>query len=93
VGPTTRIVKSPLGVMLMQKSIAKDFFVDLRNGVRLQEMMRKYNLPEEKLHQILGRLRRSELVALRKLWERDKLSETEFMRAFEEVENELNGDD
>lgn len=76
----------------MQKSIAKDFFADLRNGVRLQELMRKYNLPEEKLHQILGRLRRSDLVALRKLWERDKLSETEFMRAFEEVENELNGD-
>jgi hypothetical protein len=87
------IVKSPLGLMLMQQSIAKEFFADLRNGVRLQEMMRKYNLPEEKLHQILGQLKRSDLVALRKLWERDKLSETEFMRAFEEVENELNGND
>ena len=59
----------------MPKSIAKDFFADLRNGVRLQEVMRKYNLPEEKLHQILGRLRRSDLVALRKLWER-----TNFLR-------------
>jgi hypothetical protein len=86
-------VKSARGVVLMIKSIAKDFFADLRKGVRLQELMIKYNLPEEKLHQILGQLRRSDLVALRKLWDREKLSETEFMRAFEEVENELNGDD
>ena len=76
----------------MQKSISKDFFADLRKGVRLQELMRKYNLPEEKLHQILGRLRRSDLVALRKLWEREKLSETQFMRAFEEVEDDLKGE-
>lgn len=77
----------------MQKSIAKDLLADLRNGVRRQELMSKYDLSEEKLDQILGRLRRSDLVALRRLWEQSKLTQTEFMRAFEEVENELNGDD
>ncbi len=75
----------------MQKSIAKDFLAEVRNGLRYQELMCKYDLSEEKLDQILGRLRRSDLVALRRLWEQEKLSETQFMRAFAEVEDDLNG--
>jgi len=77
----------------MIKYSAKDFLTDLRTGMSSQELMRKYNLSEERLNRILDRLRRSDLTALRRLWERDKLSETQFMRAFEEVENDLNGDD
>jgi hypothetical protein len=77
----------------MTKWGAKDFLADLGTGMGLQELMRKYNLSEERLHRILGKLQRSDLTALRRLWERDKLSETQFMRAFEEVENDLNGDD
>ena len=37
-------------------------------------------------------LRRSDLLALRRLWEQDKLTDAEFARAFDEVENRL-GDD
>jgi hypothetical protein len=69
----------------------KDFLTDLRKGMRSEELMLKYNLSEEKLEQILRMLRRSDLVALRRLWEREKLSETQFMRAFSEVESDLNG--
>ncbi len=72
---------------------AKDFLTDLRTGMSSQELMLKYNLSEARFNQILGRLRRSDLTALRRLWEQDELSETQFMRAFEEVENDLKGDD
>ena len=77
----------------MTKWRAKDFLTDLRTGISSQELMRKHNLSEERFNQILGRLRRSDLTAFRRLWEQDKLSETQFMRAFDEVENDLNGDD
>jgi len=76
----------------MTKWGAKDFLTDLRTGMSSQELMLKYNLSEERFNQILGRLRRSDMTALRRLWERDKLSETQFMRAFSEVENDLNSD-
>jgi hypothetical protein len=69
----------------------KEFLTDLRKGMRSEELMLKYNLSEERLEQILRMLRRSDLVALRRLWEREKLSETQFMRAFSEVESDLNG--
>lgn len=71
----------------------KDFFADLRKGMRLEELMRKYHLSEEKLGQICRLLKRSDLAALRKLWEQDKLSETQFMRAFSEVESDLENDE
>ena len=67
----------------------KDFLADLRKGMRSEELMLKYNLSEEKLEQICRMLRRSDLVALRRLWEQDKLSDTQFMRAFSEVESDL----
>jgi hypothetical protein len=69
----------------------KEFLTDLRKGMRSEELMLKYNLSEERLEQILRMLRRSDLVALRRLWEREKLSETQFIRAFSEVESDLNG--
>lgn len=55
--------------------------------------MRKYDLSEEKLNRIFDRLRRSDLRALRGLWEQGKLTDSQFMRAFEEVESDLNCDD
>ena len=67
----------------------KNFLADLRKGMRSEELMLKYNLSEEKLEQICRMLRRSDLVALRRLWEQDKLSDTQFMRAFSEVESDL----
>jgi hypothetical protein len=72
---------------------AKYFLTDFRSGMGFQELMHKYNLSEERLERIFRMLRRSDLVALGRLWEQDKLSETQFMRAFEEAENYLNGDD
>lgn len=77
----------------MTKRCAKSFLTDLHTGMSTEELMRKYHLSGEKLNRIFGRLRRSDMTALRRLWERDKLSETEFIRAFEELENDLKGDD
>jgi len=77
----------------MTRSGTKDFLVDLRKGMRSEELMRKYNLSAEKLDQICRMLKRSDLAALRKLWEQEKLSDTQFMRAFSEVENGLNGEE
>jgi len=77
----------------MTKWGAKDFLTDLRTGMDIEELMHKYNLSEKRLSQILGRLRRSDLRALRGLWEQGKLTDSQFMRAFEEVENDLNCDD
>jgi len=71
----------------------KDFLTDLRKGMRSEELMQKYDLSEEKLGQICRLLRRSDLVALRRLWEQEKLSDTQFMRAFSEVESDLNNEE
>ena len=71
----------------------KDFLTDLSTGMASQELIRKYNLSEEKLDRIFDRLRRSDLRALRGLWEQGKLTDSQFMRAFEEVEDDLNSDD
>jgi hypothetical protein len=71
----------------------KEFLGDFRNGMRLEELMRKYSLSHERLEQICLLLRRSDLAALRKLWEQDKLSDSQFMRAFSEVESDLNGEE
>jgi hypothetical protein len=72
---------------------AKEFLIDFRNGMRLEELMIKYNLSQERLDKICQSLRRSDLAALRKLWQQDKLSETQFMRAFSEVESDLKGEE
>jgi len=76
----------------MVSSRAKDFLTDLRNGMRPPELLWKYNLSEEKLEQVFRMLRRSDLVALRGLWEQEKLTDTQFMRAFAEVEDDLKGE-
>jgi hypothetical protein len=71
----------------------KEFLSDFRNGMRPEELMHKYSLSRERLEQICLLLRRPDLAALRKLWERDKLSDSQFMRAFSEVESDLDGEE
>lgn len=71
----------------------RDFLLDRRNGVRSHELMLKYHLSEARIAQIFCMLRRSDLVALRKLWEQDKLTDAEFKRAFDEIENRLTDGD
>ena len=61
---------------------ARDFLIDRRKGQRSQELMLNYHLSENRLDQIFHMLRRSDLVALRRLWQQDKLTDAEFMRAF-----------
>ncbi len=81
------------GVVLMTAKRTKEFLTDFRDGMRQEELMRKYNLSRDKLEEICHLLRRSDLTALRKLWEKEKLSDTQFMRAFSEVESNLNGEE
>ena len=71
----------------------RDFLLDRRNGVRSHELMLKYHLSEDGIAQIFCMLRRSDLAALRKLWEQDKLTDAEFKRAFAEIENRLTSDE
>ena len=74
-------------------SRTKQFLTDYHSGMRQEELMSKYGLSEAKLRNICHLLRRSDLAALRKLWEQDKLSETQFMRAFSEVESDLKSEE
>jgi hypothetical protein len=78
---------------LMTNRRAREFFVDRLNGMRSHDLMLKYRLSEKRIEQILDMLRRSDLIALRRLWEQDKLTDAEFMRAFDELENQLTNDD
>jgi hypothetical protein len=68
---------------------AKEFLGDLRSGVSFSELMRKYNLTDDGLNKILRKLKRRDLSALQGLWEQDKLSESQFMRAFAEIEEDV----
>jgi hypothetical protein len=86
-------LSNPPGGGDMTRHGTKEFLIDLRKGMRSEELMLKYNLSEDKLDQICRLLRRSDLAALRRLWEREKLSDTQFMRAFSEVESDLNGEE
>ena len=68
---------------------AKEFLTDLRSGVSFSELVSKYGLTDDGLDRILLKLNRRDLSALRRLWEQDKLSESQFMRAFSEIEEDL----
>ena len=67
----------------------KELLTDLRSGVSFSELMRKYDLTEDGLNRILRKLKRRDLSALQGLWEQDKLSESQFMRAFAEIEEDV----
>jgi hypothetical protein len=71
------------------KEFLADLRYDLRYGVSLSKLMDKYDLTEDGLNRILDKLNRRDLKALQGLWEKDKLSESQFMRAFAEIEEDL----
>jgi hypothetical protein len=77
----------------MSGNRTKEFLTDFRKGMRREELMSKYRLSHERLQEICLLLRRTDLAALRKLWEQDKLSESQFSRAFEEVQNDLENEE
>ena len=70
----------------MKACKTRKFLIDYRNGLLSNELMLKYHLSDKGLEQIFHLLRRSDLLALRRLWEQDKLTDAEFGRAFDEVE-------
>jgi hypothetical protein len=70
----------------------KDFLADLRHGANSQYLMNKYNLDAKKIEEVCRQLNRSELTAILELWEHGKLTDTQFMRAFSEVQESLDGD-
>jgi len=72
---------------------ARDFLIDRRNGQRSQELMLKCHLSEKRPDQTFRMLRPSDSVALKRLWEQDKLTAAEFSRAFYEVKNGLASDE
>jgi hypothetical protein len=79
--------------MLITTHRTRDFLIDCRNGLRSHELIVKYYLSEKSLEQMFRRLRRPDFVALRRLWEQEKLTDAEFMRAFDEVEPGLTIDE
>jgi hypothetical protein len=52
----------------------KDFLIDRCNAVRSHDLMHKYDLSQKRLEQLFLMLRRSDLIALRRLWEEEKLT-------------------
>ena len=71
----------------------KDFLVDFPSGMAFAELMNKYGLTEERLNHACRQLSRPDMVAVQDLWEKEKLTETQFMRALSELEETLNGKD
>jgi hypothetical protein len=76
--------------MADHKMEVKGLLLDLRAGMSISELMAKYALTEDKLNRVCRELNRPDLAALRKLWEMNKLTESQFTRAFAEVEDVLN---
>jgi hypothetical protein len=67
----------------------KELLGDLRSGVSFSELTCKHGLTDERLNKILRKLNRRDLSALQGLFGQDKLSESQFMRAFAEIEEDL----
>ncbi|HMK34094.1 MAG TPA: hypothetical protein VK463_03430 [Desulfomonilaceae bacterium] len=77
--------------MVMQSIKVKEFLKDLRSGMSSSELICKYQLTNKGLDEICRKLNRRDLSALKRLWEQEKLSESQFMRAFAELEDDLDG--
>jgi hypothetical protein len=71
----------------------KDFLIDLRSGMAFVDLRSKYGITEERLSHLCRQLLRPDLVALQSLWEKEKLTQSQFMRAFSELEETLNEKD
>lgn len=70
----------------------KDFLTDLRCGSSTQYLKDKYNLDAQRIEEVCRKLNRADLTAALELWEGGKLTDTQFTRAFSEVEEILDGD-
>lgn len=70
----------------------KNFLTDLRCGSSTEYMMSKYNLDAKEIESVCRALNRSDLTAVIELWERGKLSDTQFSRAFSEIQDSLDRD-
>ena len=79
--------------MVKPRTDVKDFLIDLHSGLAFADLVSKYSLTEARLNHICRQLNRPDLVALRSLWEKDKLSQSQFMRAFSELQETLNEED
>jgi hypothetical protein len=66
----------------------KKFLADVR-CLNYSELKTKYELSEEKLTAIFSKLNRPDLIALMHLWQNGKLTESQFTRAFCELEQDL----
>jgi hypothetical protein len=71
----------------------KDFLIDLRSGMAFADLVTKYGLTEARLNRLCRQLNRPDLVAARSLWEQDKLTKSQIMRAFAEIQETLNEKD
>jgi len=71
----------------------KNFLTDLRCGSSTEYMMSKYNLDAKEIESVCRALNRSDLTAAIELWERGKLTDTQFNRAFSGIRASLDGDD
>jgi hypothetical protein len=69
------------------------FLTDLRCGSSSKYLMTKYNLDAKKIESLCAEINRPELTAVIELWERGVLTETQFQRAFSEVQDALDSDD
>ena len=76
-------------IMGDESAKVKEFLTDLRSGVSFSELICKYDLTDDGLNKILRKLNRRDLSALQGLFGQDKLSESQFMRAFAEIEEDL----
>jgi len=90
---TAKDVHAGVGARVLKDRILKDFLTDLRCGSTTEYMMTKYNIDAKKIESLCRALNRSELTAAIELWECGKLTETQFRRAFSEIQNSLDSDD
>jgi len=68
----------------------KEFLTDFRSGMAFEELMSKYGLEEERFDRICRLLNQSETFILQILWGEQKLTDTQFARAFSELNAILN---
>ena len=79
--------------MREQRIKIQDFLADLRSGKSFSELIREHNFTDKSFYKILRKLDGSDLSALKRRWEQEKIAESIFMRAFREVEEDLSRKD
>ena len=88
-----RGIDAGTGDHVSNRPMLKDFLIDLRCGSSTLYMMEKYNLSAKKIEGLCRALNRPESTAMIELWESGKLTETQFTRAFSEIQDSLDSKD